>query len=273
MQILFIGDVMGEPGLRVIEAHLPALRSRLRLELVVVNAENAAGGAGITRATAQRLLAAGADVLSNGNHAWDKKEALDYIKTEPRLLRPANYPEGTPGSGWFVATTASGHKVGILNLLGTVFMHPVLSCPFAAADRALAAKPADVRSVIVDMHAETTSEKTAMGWYLDGRVSAVVGTHSHIPTADERVLPEGTGYLTDVGMTGCYDSVIGLAIDKALKRLVHKLPERFDTADGPASMCSALINIDPVTGRCRHIQRLRLEEGTDTANDQVRRLA
>jgi hypothetical protein len=273
MQILFIGDVMGEPGLRVIEAHLPALRSRLKLELVVINAENVAGGAGITRATAQRLLAAGADVLTNGNHAWDKKEALDYIQTEPRLLRPANYPEGTPGNGWFVATSASGHKVGILNLLGTIFMHPVLSCPFAAAERALGGRPADVKTVIVDMHAETTSEKTAMGWFLDGRVSAVLGTHSHIPTADERVLPDGTGYITDVGMTGCYYSVIGLDIGKALKRLVHKLPERFDTAEGPASLCSALLDIDPASGRCRNIQRLRLEEDTATTRESLKRRA
>jgi metallophosphoesterase (TIGR00282 family) len=273
MQILFVGDVMGEPGLRVIESHLPTLRSRLKLELVVVNAENVAGGAGITRATAQRLLAAGADVLTNGNHAWDKKEALDYIQTEPRLLRPANYPENTPGSGWLVATTASGHKVGILNLLGTVFMHPQLSCPFAAAERALAAKPAELRSVIVDMHAETTSEKTAMGWFLDGRVSAVLGTHSHIPTADERVLPKGTGYLSDVGMTGCYDSVIGLAIDKALSRFVHKLPARFDLAEGRASLCSALLDVDPASGRCRDIRRLRLEEDAASDTETVRRRA
>jgi metallophosphoesterase (TIGR00282 family) len=260
MQILFIGDVMGEPGLRVIESNLPTLRARLKPELVIANAENVAGGAGITRETAGRLLAAGVDVLTNGNHAWDKREALEYIRTEPRLLRPHNYPPATPGSGWHVVTTPAGHKVGVLNLLGTVFMHPSLGCPFAAAEQALAARPADVKIVFVDMHAEATSEKMAMGWFLDGRVTAVVGTHSHVPTADERVLPAGTAYLTDVGMTGCYDSVIGLNIQKSLKRFVHKLPERFDVADGPASLCAVLLDADPASGRARSLRRLRLEE-------------
>jgi hypothetical protein len=265
MQILFIGDVMGEPGLRAIEAQLPRLRARLKLDLVVANAENIAGGAGITRDTATRLFAAGADALTNGNHAWDKREALEYIRTEPRLLRPYNYPEGTPGAGWHVVTAANGHKVGILNLLGTVFMQPVLGCPFNAAQQALAAKPEDVKIVLVDIHAETTSEKTAMGWFLDGRVTAVVGTHSHIPTADERVLPCGTAYITDIGMTGCYDSVIGLNIQKSLKRFVHKLPERFDVADGPGSLCAVLLAVDPVSGSARSIQRLRLEAATGSS--------
>jgi len=260
MKLLFIGDVVGQPGRRVITRELPRLRERLRLDLVVANAENIADGAGVTARTAAELFDAGVDVLTNGNHAWDKKEALAYIAAEPRLLRPYNYPDGTPGAGWFVAETAKG-RVGILNLMGNVFMHPHLACPFTAADRALAAKPEDVKLVLVDLHAEVTSEKMGMGWYLDGRVSAVVGTHTHVPTADERVLPKGTGYLTDVGMTGCYDSVIGMDIEKSLTRLIRKLPERFDVADGPGTLCAVLFDLDVETGRCRHIQRLRVEEG------------
>ncbi len=270
MQILFIGDVMGEPGLRAIETQLPRLRARLKPELVIVNAENIAGGNGVTRETAERLFAAGAEVLTNGNHAFDKHEALDYIETEPRLLRPHNYPESTPGAGFVVVKTANGHKIGVLSLLGTVFMHPSLSCAFAAAERALADKPADVKTVIVDIHAEATSEKMAMGWFLDGRVTAVLGTHTHVPTADERILPNGTAYLTDVGMTGCYDSVIGLDVGKSLKRFVHKLPECFDVAEGPATLCAALINVDPVTGLARNIERLRIEEET---SERIKRRA
>jgi metallophosphoesterase (TIGR00282 family) len=260
MNLLFIGDVVGQPGRRAIADQLPALRSRLKLDLVVANAENIADGAGITRNTAAELFAAGVDVLTNGNHAWDKKEAFDYIAVEPRLLRPHNYPDGTPGTGWFVATLASGHKVGILNLMGNVFMHPHLACPFTAADRALAEKPADVKMVLVDLHAEVTSEKMAMGWYLDGRVSAVVGTHTHVPTADERILPQGTGYITDVGMTGCYDSVIGMDTGKSLKRFVQKLPERFEVADGIGTLCGVLLDLNESSGTCRSITRVRVTE-------------
>lgn len=272
MKLLFIGDVVGQPGRRVIARQLPRLRERLHLDLVVANAENIADGAGVTAKTANELFAAGVDVLTNGNHAWDKKEALEYIKGEPRLLRPHNYPDGTPGSGWFVATTGQGHKVGILNVMGNVFMHPHLACPFTAADRALAAKPEDVKMVFVDLHAEVTSEKMGMGWYLDGRASAVVGTHTHVPTADERVLPQGTGYITDVGMTGCYHSVIGMDIAKSLKRLIQKLPERFDVAEGPGSLCAVLLDLDENTGRCRHIQRIRVEEDAAQAETPMRRV-
>lgn len=263
MKLLFIGDVVGQPGRRAIAAHLARLRKSQRLDLVVANAENIAGGAGITRETATELFNLGVDVLTNGNHAWDKKEALDYIKTEPRLLRPHNYPEGTPGSGWFVATTAAGHRLGILNLLGNVFMHPHLACPFRCADQALAHKPVDIKTVLVDFHAEVTSEKNALGRYLDGRVSAVVGTHTHVPTADERILPRGTGYITDVGMTGCYDSIIGMDTEKSLKRFIQKLPERFEVAQGPGTLCGVLLDLDEHTGRCRAIQRLSLEEATE----------
>jgi hypothetical protein len=259
MNLLFIGDVMGAPGRRALAAHLPGLRDSMKLDLVIANCENVAGGTGVTADAAAELFDRGIDVLSSGNHVWDKAEALDYIKREPRLLRPHNYPAGTPGSGWCVAQ-AGKVRVGIVNVLGTVFMYPSLDCPFRAVDDALAAKPDDVRIVLVDMHAEATSEKTAMGWYLDGRVSAVVGTHTHIPTADERVLPGGTAYITDVGMTGCYDSVIGLGIDNAIKRLKHKLPAPWDTADGPGTLCGVVIDIDERTGKSRSIRRVALAE-------------
>jgi len=260
MKMLFIGDVMGEPGLRAVRAHVMRLRQQHTLDLVVANAENVAGGNGVTPETAEALFAAGVDVLTNGNHAWDKKEALDYIRTEPRLLRPHNYPEGTPGSGWTVVTTRDGQRLGILNLLGTTFMQPVLDSPFLCADRTLAHKPQDVKMVFVDMHAETTSEKMAMGWHLDGRVSAVIGTHTHVPTADERILPKGTGYLTDTGMSGCYDSVIGLEVEKSLARFVHRLPAPFKPAEGEGTLCAVLLDLDEHSGRCRHIERVRLNE-------------
>lgn len=259
MNLLFIGDVSGTPGRRVLASQLPGLRDSLELDLVVANCENVADGLGVTADTARELFSLGIDVLSNGNHAWDKKEALDYIQREPRLLRPHNYPRGTPGSGWYLAQ-AGGERVGILNVLGTVFMQPTLGCPFRTADDVLAEKPDDVRVVLVDFHAEVTSEKTAFGWYLDGRVSAVVGTHTHIPTADERVLPGGTAYITDAGMTGCYDSVIGLGIENAVKRFVQKLPAPWDAAEGKATLCGVVIDVDERTGKSRSIRRIALDE-------------
>jgi hypothetical protein len=267
MKLLFIGDVMGEPGLRAVNAHVARLREKHTLDLVVANAENVAGGNGVTKQTAEALFAAGVDVLTNGNHAWDKREALDYIQGEPRLLRPHNYPLGTPGEGWFVATTGAGHQVGILNLLGNTFMKPRLGCPFRSADQALAHKPSDLKLVLVDIHAETTSEKMAMGWYLDGRVSAVIGTHTHVPTADERILPKGTGFLTDAGMSGCYDSVIGLKTEQSLQRFVQKLPARFEIAEGIGTLCAVLLDLDEASGRCRHIERIRLDE--NAVRDEV----
>ncbi len=261
MRLLFLGDVMAAPGRRVVSRRLPGLRKDLAPDFVIANTENVAdSGAGVTPDTAGELFAAGVDVLTNGNHAWDKREALDYIRREPRLLRPHNYPDGTPGSGWFVATSPSGERLGILNLMGLVFMHPHLNCPFRAADDTLAAKPADVKAVFVDFHAEVTSEKHALAWYLDGRVSAVVGTHTHVPTADERILPGGTAYLTDVGMCGCYDSVIGLDITKSIGRFVNKVPERYDTAEGRATLCGVLIDIDAGSGRATAIRRVSVTE-------------
>ncbi|MDH5631737.1 MAG: TIGR00282 family metallophosphoesterase [Gammaproteobacteria bacterium] len=260
MNLLFIGDIVGKPGRRIVLNDLPALRREYVIDIVIANAENAAAGFGVTEKTAKALLNGGVDVLTNGNHAWDKREALEYIEREPRLMRPWNYPEGTPGKGWYLATTATGIRVGVLNVMGQVFVHPSLDCPFRAVDEALARHADEADVILLDFHAEVTSEKMAMGWYMDGRVSAVVGTHTHVPTADERILPGGTAYITDVGMTGCYDSVIGMNHTKSLKRFVQKLPERAEVAEGAASLCAVLVDIDETTGHARRIERIRLNE-------------
>lgn len=260
MNLLFIGDVVGEAGRRVLFAKLPVLRDRFKLDVVVVNIENAAGGFGVTEKILRECLHHKIDVLSTGNHVFDKREALELVAREPRLLRPHNYPSTTPGSGWYVGQSGSGEPFAVLNVMGTAFMHPVLDCPFACARTVLAQKPPQVKVVLVDCHAETTSEKMAMGWFLDGQVSAVVGTHTHVPTADERILPEGTAYISDVGMTGCYDSVIGMNKEKSLKRMVQKLPERMEAAEGVATLCGVVIDIDGKTGRSRSIQRLSIRE-------------
>jgi len=261
MNLLFVGDVVGDAGRRVLLDRLPVLRERFKIDVVVVNIENAAGGFGVTDKILRECLAHKIDVLSTGNHVFDKREALDLVAREPRLLRPHNYPVGTPGGGWYMGETSQGEPFAILNVMGTAFMHPILDCPFACAKATLATKPEHIKVVLVDCHAETTSEKMAMGWFLDGQVSAVVGTHTHVPTADERVLPGGTAYISDVGMTGCYDSVIGMNKEKVLKRMVQKLPERLEAAEGPATLCGVVIDIDGKTGRSRSIQRVSVREG------------
>ncbi|HCK76066.1 MAG TPA: TIGR00282 family metallophosphoesterase [Gammaproteobacteria bacterium] len=261
MKILFIGDVVGKSGRRALRRFLPELQDETEAELTVVNAENAAGGFGVTAGVLEELLEQSQiDVLTSGNHIWDKREALDLIQEEPRLLRPHNYPEDTPGSGWIVATASNGVRVGVLNIMGTVFMHPTLDCPFSSAHLAIEKRPSDVQVVLVDFHAEATSEKVAMGWYLDGRASAVVGTHTHVPTADERVLPQGTAHISDVGMTGCYNSVIGMEKAGVLKRFVERVPARFEVASGPASVCGVILDIDETTGKSRSIARVRVNE-------------
>ena len=260
MNLFFAGDIVGQSGRRVLVQHLPSLRERLKLDLVVVNAENAAGGFGVTQKIAANLFAHGVDVLTTGNHIWDKKETLDFIGGEPRLLRPHNYPPGVPGQGWIVTKSASGHAVGVLNVMGNVFMNPTLDCPFRCVDQVLAQRPDDLKIILVDFHAETTSEKMAMGWFLDGRVSAVLGTHTHVPTADERILPNGTAYISDVGMTGCYDSVIGMNKERALRRFVQKLPERLEVAEGQAVLSAVLIKIDDSSGKSSSITRISIRE-------------
>lgn len=258
-KILFIGDIVGRSGRRVLREHLADLQKTHGIDYTVVNAENAAAGFGVTRSIAADILADGADLMTSGNHVWDKRETLEFIGEEPRLLRPQNYPEDAPGKGWH-KTTVNGLTVGVLNTMGTVFMHPTLDCPFRCADRILDSHLKDCDIILLDFHAEASSEKVAMGWYLDGRVSAVVGTHTHVPTADERLLPGGTAFISDVGMSGCYDSIIGMKTEPSLKRFLHKVPERFEVETGPGSLCGVVIEIDPDSGRSTGIERVRKEE-------------
>lgn len=236
--------------------YLPDLLATRALDLVIANCENAAAGFGITPRLVQELLALGIDVLTGGNHIWDRKEILEYFPQEPRLLRPANYPGG-PGQGSYVGRTKSGVEYAVTNLQGRVFMAQT-DCPFRAADRELEKLPASCKIRIVDMHAEATSEKQAMGWYLDGRVTAVIGTHTHIPTADERVLPNGTAYITDVGMTGPHDSVIGITKETILQRFLTQIPSRFDAAEKDPRLSAVLVRAEPESGRALAIERLQL---------------
>jgi 2',3'-cyclic-nucleotide 2'-phosphodiesterase len=254
--ILCVGDVFGEPGRRAVETLLPRLRKQHEIDLAIVNVENAAAGAGVMPAMARAFLEQGVDVMTSGNHIWDKKEIIDYIVKENLLLRPANYPPGTPGYG-AVVVKGGPHKVAVLNMMGRVFL-PNLDCPFRKADEEIPRLREETPIIVVDMHCEATSESQAMGWYLDGRVSAVVGTHRHVQTADERILPKGTAYITDLGMTGPTDSVIGVEPAIALQRFLSQMPNRFEPAKGPAALHGAVIRIDPGTGRGLSIERVRV---------------
>ena len=264
MKILLIGDIVGRPGRAIVEREVIRLREERSIDLVVANCENAAGGAGVTPSVAEELFRAGVDVLTSGNHVWRKREAFDLLKRDHRIVRPANYPDGAPGTGSTIVETLSGQKVGILNVMGRVFMEP-LDCPFRAADRELARLKLVTSVIIVDMHAEATSEKVAMGWYLDGKVSCVFGTHTHIPTADERILPQGTAFLTDVGMTGPYDSVIGRRVDQILERFLSNIPNKSDVAEGNVQLRGLIVGVNPTTGRALSVERI-----TRTLNDVVR---
>jgi 2',3'-cyclic-nucleotide 2'-phosphodiesterase len=256
MRILFIGDIVGSPGREMVSKHLAEIVARERVDLVIINGENSAAGFGITAKIADELLALGADVITGGNHSWDKKEIQEYIPNEPRLLRPANFPK-SPGRGLYVGTSRGGVRFAVLNLQGRVFMAP-LDCPFRTADAELAKIPPDVKIIFVDMHAEATSEKQAMGWYLDGRVSVVVGTHTHVATADERVLPNGTAFITDVGMTGPHESVIGMDRGAMVKRFLDSMPTKFEVAIGDVRINGILADVDDSTGRARSIVRVRV---------------
>ncbi len=254
MNILFIGDIVGAPGRRAVEELLPRLVDRHFVDLVVANGENASGGIGITPQVADQLLGWGIDLLTSGNHIWKHKEILPYLEETDRLLRPANYPPETPGRGFAVVETAAGERAAVVNLEGRVFMSP-LECPFRTAEHILAALPKEIKVILVDMHAEATSEKQAMGWFLDGRVSAVLGTHTHVQTADERVLPGGTGYISDVGMTGPVDSVIGMKKEIILERFWSQRPQPFKVAAQNIQLQGLLLKIDP-QGRCREVTRI-----------------
>ena len=257
MRILFIGDIFGKPGREIARRAVPALLERHALDLVVANVENSAAGSGVTGDIAETILSYGVDVLTTGNHVWDKKEVLDYIPRQPKLLRPANYPAGVPGRGTWIGGTRTGEPVAVINIMGRVFMAP-LDDPFAVVLREIEAARAKARVILVDFHAEATSEKVAMGWHLDGRVTAVFGTHTHVQTADERILPKGTAYLTDVGMTGPHDSVIGVTVEAALGRFVNGMPAKFEAATGGARLNATVITADPSSGRATAIDRLNL---------------
>lgn len=253
ISILFIGDVIGRPGRKILEKYLRPVVKKYSPSLIIANGENAAGGLGITEKVAQELLSE-IDVLTSGNHIWDKKEALDYLDQEPRLLRPANYPPKNPGKGTYVFETRGKGKIGILNLQGRVFMEPI-DCPFRTADEELKRLRASTPVIVVDFHAEASSEKQAMGWYLDGKVSAVLGSHTHVPTADERILPQGTAFITDVGMVGGYNSVIGIRRDQSVKRFLTGRPHRFEPEKEGVFFCAVFVEVDPKTGKALSIRR------------------
>jgi metallophosphoesterase (TIGR00282 family) len=265
VKILFVGDIFGSAGRKIVREHIGHVRSANAVDLVIINAENAAGGFGLTPQIAEEIFDLGADVLTTGNHVWDKRELVDYLNSAPadsqdrprRVLRPANFQPGLPGHGVYEGTTQGGVDYAVVELMGRVFMAGT-NDPFHAADALLAGIKA--RVIVVDFHAEATSEKVAMGWYLDGRVTAVLGTHTHVPTADERVLPGGTAYQTDVGMSGPYDSVIGVEKELVLHRFLTGMPGKFEAAKGNPIMCAALVACDPLTGRATAIQRIMLGE-------------
>jgi metallophosphoesterase (TIGR00282 family) len=256
MKILFIGDIVGKPGRRAIRELLPSLIEERRIDFVIANCENAAAGFGVTAEIVEELLSGQIDVLTSGNHIWDKKEVMDFIGECEALLRPANYPDGAPGRGSVVVRSRGGVPVGVINLAGRVFMHPI-DCPFRTADREIEKIRKKAAVMIVDMHAEATSEKIAMGCYLDGRVSAVLGTHTHVQTADDRILPGGTACITDVGMTGPFDSVIGIKRDAILQRFVLQIPNKFDVAKGDVRLQGVLVEVDP-DGRTVAMERLNV---------------
>jgi metallophosphoesterase (TIGR00282 family) len=259
VKVLFIGDIMGEPGRRAIARTLHKVVAQHAVDLVIGNGENVAGGFGITPELAHELYEMGLSVITTGNHAWDKKEILDFFSQEPRLLRPANYPDGVPGRGSIVVETPGGERLGVLQVMGRAFM-PTLDCPFQVARREVARLKTETRAIIVDMHAEATSEKMAMGHFLDGDVAAVVGTHTHVQTADEQILPKGTAYITDIGMTGPIHSVIGIKKEIAIEKFLTGMPRRFEVASGPAVLSAVLLELDGAVGKAISIQRFRIPD-------------
>jgi metallophosphoesterase (TIGR00282 family) len=255
VKVLFIADIVGKPGRQALSQELHRIVDRHGVDLVIANGENAAGGFGLTEETARELYECGVHLLTSGNHIWDKKESMDFIRREERLIRPANYPEETVGRGSAIVRTPLGARVGVLNLEGRVFMN-ALDCPFRVADREIAVLRETTPIVVVDFHAEATSEKQALGWYLDGRVSAVLGTHTHVQTADERVLPGGTAFITDVGMTGSFDSVIGIRKELAVEKFLTQLPVRFEVAKKDIRLNAVVLEIDEITGKALGIERI-----------------
>ena len=258
MKILFIGDIVGKPGRRAVKELLPSLIGGHGIDLVIANCENAASGFGVTREIVEELYDAHIDILTSGNHIWDKKEVLEFIDDYETLLRPANYPGIVPGKGSVLMPTAAGDYVGVLNLAGRIFMQPI-DCPFVTAKKEIARLKARTNVIIVDIHAEATSEKKALGWYLDGEVSAVLGTHTHVQTADDEILPKGTAYISDAGMTGPFDSVIGIKKDTIIEKFLKQIPNRFDVAKGDIRLQGVLLDIDTQSGRAHAIERISVK--------------
>ena len=257
MKILFIGDIVGSPGRMAVRELLPPLIAKKKIDFVIANCENAAAGFGVTRKNVDELYSYHIDVLTSGNHIWNKREVLEFIGDYEKLLRPANYPAATPGSGSVLIPTAAGEYVGVLNLAGRIFMQPI-DCPFETAKNKIAELRKKTNIIIVDMHAEATSEKRALGWYLDGKVSAVLGTHTHVQTADERILPGGTAYITDVGMTGPNSGVIGIEKEQIIDKFLTHMPKKFNVAEGQAILSAVIIEVDDESGKATAIQRVQL---------------
>lgn len=260
VNILFIGDIVGKPGRQAVSRELHRLVDRYSIDLVIANGENASGGFGLTVETAKDLFSMGVQFFTSGNHIWDKKDILEYLNREERIVRPANYPEGAPGKGSALVATPGGVKIGVINLEGRVFMN-TLDCPFKSADREIAKLADKTKIILVDFHAEATSEKTALGWYLDGRVSAVVGTHTHVQTADERILTEGTAYISDAGMTGAFDSVIGVRKDEPIQKFLDQLPTKFEVAKKDIRLNGVVIKVDESDGKAISIERVNVACG------------
>lgn len=254
MKVLFIGDIVGNSGRKAIKELIPSIKKKHVIDFTIANGENSAGGSGITYVTAQDLYKSGIDALTLGNHTWSKREVLNFIDSDSNIVRPANYPEGNPGNGSAIIAS-HGKKIGILNLMGRVYMEDV-DCPFKAAERELEQLKSKVKVVLVDMHAEATSEKCALAWYLDGRVSCVLGTHTHVQTADERILPFGTAFITDVGMTGPYEGIIGMEREIIINKFLTKMPNKFEVARGPAQFNAVILEIDETTGKTKSIERI-----------------
>ena len=267
MRILFVGDIVGKPGRRAAKTLLPGLKDEFSPDFTIANGENAAGGMGITKETAHEIFKAGVDAITLGNHVWAKKEVYAYLDEDARIVRPANYPAGVPGRGYSLLSTDGGDSVGVANLCGRVFMD-CLENPFSTADRFLETLAGQTAVIVVDFHAEATSEKTAFGLYVDGRVSAVVGTHTHVQTADEQILQGGTAYITDVGMTGPIDSVIGVKKEIIIPRFTTQMPNKFEVAEGDAFLSAVMVDVDASTGKATHIERLRRDLRREAAGNE-----
>ncbi|MBF0281857.1 MAG: YmdB family metallophosphoesterase [Zetaproteobacteria bacterium] len=258
INLLIIGDIIGKAGRRALTSHLASIIDEHNIDFVVGNGENLANGFGTTEATAHEMFDLGVHVLTNGNHCWDQRDFMKVIDEDDRLIRPCNFTEHAPGRGWTLQETASGHGVAVINVIGQVFMSGTWSCPFTAVDHCLQEIPKDVSAIVVDFHAEVTSEKIGMGWHLDGRASVVYGTHTHIPTCDEIIRPKGTAYQSDIGMTGSYQSIIGMKVEGALKKMITRMPSRFECVDRGASIFATIVQINPATRMAKNIKRIHI---------------